>query len=177
MKKTVVIAFIALIVSFSFVSCYDNTDFLTESEKNTQYLINAKNGWCLVTATSTPIYGDAGGNNANNILTSFLEEWDLDDIVYYKEDGRIFVAPDSLLPVGGIGYAEYTELGEWSVTGNDGVTLNTHLPFLYTKGKDTRAITTITAISSVVFTINYTYMDIDEIPAKEYKFTLTYRAK
>ena len=177
MKKTIVIAFVALFVSLGFISCYDNTDFLTEAEKNTQYLVNAKNGWRLVTATSTPIYDDAGGSTANNLLKSFLEEWDLDDIVYYKEDGKISVNPDSSLPAGGIGYTEYTELGEWSVAGNDGLTLNTHLPFLYTKGEDTKAITTITAINSTAFSINYTYMDVDETPEKKYEFSLTYRAK
>jgi len=178
MKKTVAIAFIALLVSFGFISCYDNTDFLTESEKNTQYLINAKNGWRLVAASSTPIYDATGGNTKNDLLKSFLEEWDLDDIVYYKGDNEMYVRPDTALPPeGALGYTVYTMMGAWSIEGEEGTSLKTHLPFLHTKGRNTAVTATITSISSTVFSFNCTYVENkDEPTAKEYQFSLTYRA-
>ena len=162
MKKNLFFIAICAILVVGLSSCQDET--------NTSYLTTSK-GWTLTAATSQPDYELIDGNSISSLFDGYFKDCELDDIIYFKEDGSQTLDPKSDLCEDG--YTETTAIGVWSFN-EDETKLNMQIPFFYDSEDETVDIVTL---DKNTLKINYSFIEDDGNPAKEqrpYTFTLTY---
>jgi len=121
MKKTFLAA-MALIVAFAFSAC-------EKPEPTKEEMLQAKKGWVMTAATSDPAYimDDESGNAFTDLYKNFFEDYEQDDIYFYKEGGALEVDP---LSIGEYGYKKKETLGVWRLFNSD-TKLVTKVPGFY----------------------------------------------
>jgi len=162
MKKNIFVMAFCVVLAVGFSSCKDET--------NTTFLTTSK-GWTLTAATSQPDYELLNGNAISSLFDGYLYDCELDDIVYFKEDGSQTLNPKNELCENG--YTEETAIGIWSFN-EDETKLNMQIPFFYDTTVETVDVVTL---DKNTLKVNYTFVEDDANPAKTqrtYTFTLTY---
>lgn len=139
-------------------------------------------GWKLAAATSTPAYQMPSGSFISDLFDGWLYDFELDDIIIFKENGIEIGNPGSLIPEEdfffdlNLNHNEFpfTEsiLGNWSFDNETNPqVIFMQIPFFYDSSLENCRIISLTENE---FKISYTFND-NESPAKDtYTFTLTY---
>jgi hypothetical protein len=165
MKKNILnVAVIAFALSSLASSC-DNSKEKTVVEN----LTNAKNGWVLESATSSPAYVMKNGTNVADLITGgYLKECELDDIIKFAKNGGLTVNPGKSICKNETEYAS-----TWSYNEKTKV-LHFQIPFFNDSELENAVVTKCTEKQ---FRVNYTYNDVENPAKKVYTFTLTYKKK
>jgi hypothetical protein len=89
MKKSFLMIAVCAMFAVSVTSCKKDED-----KTGSDYLIEAKNGWKLTSAISTPAYVSNSGTKITDLIKGgFLQDCEVDDIMYFKENGSQLINP------------------------------------------------------------------------------------
>ena len=131
MKKVIFSVMVVAVATMVFSSC-------DKDKTNTEMLTNKK-GWKLVEATSSPSYELANGSKISNLRDGYLRDFELDDIIFFKEDGALTVDPGSKLPAAEqAGWKTAKTIGTWAFLEKE-TKIKMQIPFWYPANEaDTR---------------------------------------
>ncbi|MDR1112571.1 MAG: hypothetical protein LBL18_02270 [Bacteroidales bacterium] len=165
MKKNILgAAVIAFALSLFASSCGDSKE-----KTVVEYLTDAKNGWVLESATSSPAYVMKDGTNVTDLITGgYLKECELDDIIKFTKNGGLTVSPGKLI------CNKETEYASTWTYNEETKVLRFQIPFFYDNELENAVVTKCTEKQ---FRVNYTYNDVENPAKKVYTFTLTYKRK
>jgi hypothetical protein len=165
MKKSILnVAAIVFALSLLVSSCGNSKEKTVE-----EYLTDAKNGWVLESATSSPAYVMADGTNVTDLMKGgYLKECELDDIIKFAKNGGLTVNPGKLVCDKETEYAS-----TWSYNDKTKV-LYFQIPFFNDNEPENAVVTKCTESQ---FRVNYTYNDVESPTKNIYTFTLTYKKK
>jgi len=168
MKKNILkLTLVAIVATFIFNSCQKDP---TKTE-----MLTTKNGWELTAAESSPAYEMSSGIKITNLFNGYFEEWELDDILIFKETGAVQVDPGKKLPPEGEeGYTKLTDIGTWAFL-DDETKLKMKIPFFYDDEYET---VDILVLDKNTFKFNFRFRDYYDLAKdNDYVFTLTYTKK
>lgn len=168
MKRTFFALVAAAVLVISISSCGDTKTY-------TQILTEQTKGWVLSAATSNPAYVMSSGAPVENLMEGYLQKYELDDIITFKEGNIMTIDPGAEI-MEGFGYQAVVP-ATWNLSA-DQKTLNMQIPFFYDDtymSYDQEAEScTILSLTTKELVLSYKFND-NESPAKgEYEFTLTY---
>jgi len=123
MKRVISSTMVVVLMAMVFSSCQ-------EDPTNTEMLINKK-GWKLVDVTSSPSYELEDGRKINSLRDGYLRDYELDDVIFFKEDGALTVDPGSKLPPEGKdGWRTARTIGTWAFLKEE-TQIKMQIPFWY----------------------------------------------
>lgn len=166
----------AYAISNNYVTYGNEISFTTSSTTPTT-LLTIPRGWVLSAATSTPAYVMANGTTITDLMSDYLYDFELDDIIIFSPNGTHRVLP-GLLYNSEFGYTTETNLGQWYFDNpNNPTYLHMQIPFFYGENDHTCSpeleVCRIISLTTDMLKIAYTFND-DEPVKTTYTFTLTY---
>lgn len=170
MKKTFLVLAAAAMIVLGFTSCGGNKTYA-------ELLTAQTKGWVLSAATSDPAYVFVSATTppSSDIYNDYLEDYEQDDILIFKEDGVLLIDPGTKI-VEGYGY-QSTATASWSLS-SDETKLNLQLPFFYnyegTSYDTDMESCTINSLTKKELVISYAFNDNVSPTKGEYVFTMTY---
>ena len=109
------------------------TSCKVEDKTGSEILSGAKNGWKLTVAVSTPAYLMSDGTEVLDLITGFLEDCELDDIMYFQTTNALVINPGKDKKTTNEDYdcVEMTEksLGNWALTEDEKSFSSFYLPY------------------------------------------------
>jgi hypothetical protein len=118
MKKTILVS-LAVLIAILFTACPKE---LTPEQKLAQ-----SKGWELFSATTIPAYTNKDGVKDENLFISYFEDYEIDDILYFYENGSSIIKCGKKDNNGQ--QAKESSLGNWRLI-KDNKVLEFHLPYL-----------------------------------------------
>lgn len=161
----ILLAVAATIMAFS--SC-------KKDETKTDLLTKPSKGWVLSEATSSPHYALQDGTFATDLMKDgYLDAFELDDIIKFKENGGQTIDPGKLIDPH---YGYQAEVAAtWSFN-DDETILNMQIPFFYndegTSYDQEIENCDLLELTEDELRIKYTFND--DLTKVMYSFTLTY---
>ena len=123
MKRVILSLTAVAVVAVVFTAC--------KPELTLDEMLTNKKGWKLVEATSAPAYELSNGSKINSLFDGYLEAWELDDILFFKEDGALTIDPGKVLPPEGkSGWTTAKTIGTWAWQ-DDTTKIRMQIPFWY----------------------------------------------
>ncbi|MCL2245741.1 MAG: hypothetical protein FWC10_01325 [Lentimicrobiaceae bacterium] len=163
--KKMFLAVCTAIISLAFLATSCPRD-----EKTPDELIVQKKGWELQTATSVPAYTNFAGVTNENLLVSFFEDCEKDDILYFYDTKSSMMNLGKTICDWNADKKEIS-LGNWkfrSITDNKADVLEFHLPY-FTDDKDNFALLEAKVVNLDENTLTLRIpISFDENPAKSF---------
>lgn len=144
-------------------------------ETGADFLINAKNGWKLTSATSVPAYEKMDGTKVSNLITQgFMEDCEVDDIMYFKDTDAQTIDPgkDKQTTNDAWDCVERGEksLGNWGINSEETAFTSFYLPYFPGDNYGAKGSTEIVTLDKDNLTVNVKIKD----GTNDVVFTLIY---
>jgi hypothetical protein len=169
MKKSFLMIAVCAMFAVSVTSCKKD-----EEKTGYDYLVEAKHGWKLTTATSNPAYKLEAGASITNLFQGFIKDCEVDDIMYFNTDKSQKLNPGkdkqtNVLTDGkwACNDASETTLGTWALAEGEKSFTSFHLPYF----DENMAVNTIISLDENTLIVSIPVQD-DE--GNNVVMTLTY---
>lgn len=169
MKRNILIYALCALFAFNFTSCKNEEPEEKTDHEIRKEILEAKKGWTLQTATSSPAYNLNDGGTILNLFDGFIYPCEADDVIFFEHSGAQMLDPNKNL----CDNEEKRSLGNWSLS-EDGKILKYYLPQYDGYLLEATIVTIDENSFTVQMKVNEEEPEVSKGPGK-YTFTMTYK--